>query len=44
MSYHPLTAMNTAADGIGGGGHPTAATHRKMADELIPVIRTLMRW
>ena len=44
VSYHPLTAMNTAADGIGGGGHPTAATHRKMADELIPVIRTLMRW
>jgi len=42
--YQPLELMDTAADGTGGGGHPTAATHRKMADTLIPRIKEIMKW
>jgi hypothetical protein len=34
----------TAADGYGCDWHPSAKTHRRMAAELTPVIRSAMSW
>ncbi len=31
-------------DGFGAGFHPSAATHRKMADKIIPFISEIMGW
>lgn len=42
--FKELTLMNGAVDGVGGGGHPTVATHKKTADELEPVIKQIMGW
>ncbi|MHB8964125.1 MAG: SGNH/GDSL hydrolase family protein, partial [Saccharofermentanales bacterium] len=42
--FHELAPMDTITDGTGGGGHPTYKTHQKMADSLIPVIKSKMGW
>ncbi len=31
-------------DGFGAGFHPSAVTHQKMADKLIPFISELLGW
>ncbi len=42
--FQKLTLMDGAIDGVGGGGHPTVATHKKLAEELEPIIKQIMGW
>lgn len=42
--YLQLPLMNPLQDGIGGGGHPSTATHRLTAEILTARIRDMMGW